>query len=185
MKHICRVILLVILMVAFVSCTGMNISGPTSVALESPSPVALTPVHIQTIVATPLPRWIEYERALARTFFHYPVGIIGHGICEWEVLGHSDREVYVDAMCINLNNTYGSIMRSPAVIYLSSDGEIISIETPQPGNQYSEDIRKMFPEEVQKRLTNPDYSADWSNHLETRRNKDVQPLIVLLGTSMP
>ncbi len=76
-------------------------------------------------------------------------------------------------------------MRSPAVIYLSSDGEIISIETPQPGNQYSEDIRKMFPEEVQKRLTNPDYSADWSNHLETRRNKDVQPLIVLLGTSMP
>jgi hypothetical protein len=76
-------------------------------------------------------------------------------------------------------------MRSPAVIYLSPTGEIKSIKTPQPGNQHSEDVRKMFPEEVQKRLANLDYGADWRDHLETRRNKDVQPLIVLLGTPMP
>jgi hypothetical protein len=185
MKYVWRVILLAMLVIAIVDCTGMKIAAPTPVASESLTLFTLTPVQIPTMVPTPLPRWIEYERALARTFFYYPAGIIGHGICEWEVLGHSGQEIYVDAMCINLSNAYGSIMRSPAVILMGSNGDIESIKTPQPGNQYGEDVRKLFPEEVQQRLANPDYSADWRDHLDIRRNKGGQPLIVLLCTPMP
>ena len=185
MKYVLRVTLLAILVVAMVGCTWVKIETPTSLALESTTMVTLTPLQIPTVVPTPLPRWVEYERALARTFFHFPTGITGHGICEWEVLGHSGQEVYVYAMCINLNNTYGSRMRSPAVIYLGSNGEIESIKIPQPGNQHSEDVLKMFPAEVQKRLANPDYGADWSDHLVVRRNKVIQPLIIVQGTPLP
>jgi hypothetical protein len=175
-----------ILLVAFIlaSCapaakvvpteTAVSISILTSVPLMS----TITPVPIAT---TKVERWMEYEHALAMEILW-----TSDALCEWEVLGQNNQEVYVWAMCQITNLEIGSAASVPAVIYLGSNGNIEKVQIPGDGTQYGIDIRKMFPKELHDKIFEHSVGIDemWS-HIELRQKNPEPPLIVLSGVPLP
>jgi hypothetical protein len=66
-----------------------------TIVYPTPSPLPTQPIIIRiTPDAIQVERWKEYEDALAKALF--PSSFIpGEFLCEWEILGRSDQEVYV------------------------------------------------------------------------------------------
>ncbi|HMV94754.1 MAG TPA: hypothetical protein PKN81_13045 [Anaerolineales bacterium] len=153
---------------------------PTSTlipATETPSPVPTDPIILMiTPDSIQVERWREYQTALAKTIMSYELAL-----CEWEVLGRSENEIYVWATCRILDN--GS--DSPAVIHLGVDGAIQKVEI--PGTNWSSDIREMFPIEIQEIfLNNLMNYQQLSDHLTWRiEHPEESPLIVLSSTPAP
>jgi len=175
------------------------LSTPVSTSTFTPIPVTASPLPTQPTIAviTPelaqLERWKEYENALAMALFPSSSTSPNSGkfLCEWEILGQSDYEVYVWAVCTsafpvgNSGLFYNGEM--PAVIHLGTDGAVQSVETPGAGAHYARDIRKMFPSDVQERIFSNliDYRR-LSGHLRWRReHPEEPPLIVLSATPIP
>jgi hypothetical protein len=116
---------------------------PTQPAL----PAAITPDPIQ------VERWKEYEVALARALFRSSF-IPDQFLCEWEILGRSESEVYVWTVCMSIfpvanDRPLDSTM--PVVIDISADGSIQTVEIPGGGTNYASDIREMFPTYAQEK----------------------------------
>jgi hypothetical protein len=146
----------------------------------TPSPLPTQPIVALTPDAIQVKRWKEYEAALAKTVFRPDSP--EHALCEWEILGRSDQEVYVWAVC-NYFQSNGSL---PAVIYLDADGAILSVViTSNIPMTYSEAINKLFPIDVREKFRSIDVS-EMLTHLEWRQtHPEVPPLIVLSATPMP
>ena len=171
-------------------------SIPTAVF---PTPIPTSTLIPVTIIPSPLPtqpiipmitpdaiqveRWKEYEDALARTILSFlpPEEVL----CEWEILGRSEREVYVWATCDALRGGHGAA--SSAVIHLNADGTVQSVEKPGSGSKRISNILKMFPPEIQEIILNNLMSySHLSDHLDWRQeHSEEPPLIVLSATPMP
>ncbi len=131
-------------------------------------------------------RWKLYEAALSEEIMWAP------SICEWTILGSTKREVYVWALCytIDMYASAHSAASVPAVIYLDAQGQIVRVAIPGDGTQYSIDIRKLFPPDLQKKvLSQEDLGFDLKaaeKHLEQRLlDPALPPLIVDAGTLLP
>lgn len=157
----------------------------TSTPTEELMPTAQKSIHTGlTSTAAILPeRWVEYQNALATAFLPST-----RGLCEWEILGQSKREIYVWAICQEADSANETAMSAPAVIYLSEgDNSIEKVEVPKDGSQYSVDIRKMFPQELQEKILSNSIASlqeMWS-HIQARQKNPEPPLIVKSGISLP
>ena len=157
-------------------------SVPTSTLIPitfTPSPLPTEPIIALTPNPTQLERWREYEAALGKAIFKEATLVL----CEWEIVGQSDQEVYVWAVCTNMDGT-GSV---PAVIYLNPDGTVQSAAYTGniPGITFTDALRKLFPADVREKFRYIDV-GDMSVHLERRRtHPEEPPLIVLSVTPKP
>ena len=97
----------------------------------------------------------EIETALATLFVNDPTGR-----CGWEVLGETDQEMYVWAVC----QSGITAVSAPAVIHLAQDEtgfrSVQDVEMPRDGSFYGEDVRALFPPEVQARIFASDVDAE-------------------------
>jgi hypothetical protein len=143
-----------------------------------------TPINPRTVVPTPLPRWAEYEDALVNAFFPGPYYLLEKGLCEWTILGKGPSEVYVIAACQEASSFWG-LMRAPAVIRIGEDGKIKEVLVPGPGGLYGADMKRLFPPEIQARISAHEYLDPDIEYLEKRRGTHNPPLIVVLGTPLP
>ena len=191
-KMLIMVVLIAIILVSCASAPAHTSNeipfSPTSIFTPTFTPVIKTLTLQVTLSVTPIPaqtaeleKWMKYERTLA-------LEILGtsDAICEWEILGQSNQEVYVWAICQITNLEIGSAASVPAVIYLGNDGNIEKVQIPGNGTQYGIDIRKMFPSELQEQIIMQSVSIDgmWS-HIQSRHKNPEPPLIVLSGVSLP
>jgi hypothetical protein len=209
-----KLLFMVILLVTLSACGKQTVALPTETSI--PTVVSPTLVPTSTLIpvnATPSPlptqpvipmitpdaiqveRWKEYEDALARTILSFlPREEV---ICEWEILGRSEQEVYVWALCTSIISSGTSPISGteifssssiPAVIHLREDGSVQSVEIPGAGSYYARDIRLMFPPDVQEEFDRYHFgrAGEMSEHLEWRRtHPEEPPLIVLSVTPMP
>ncbi len=186
----------VVLFVAFVSASCMPASTlvPTEIIVTTPlSKLTITPytppnkpapnITATTTLAAKLERWQEYENALAAKFLPLPY-IPGKGLCEWEILGQSEHEVYVWAICQVAGSIEGTAMSAPAVIYLAENGSIENVKVPGDGSQYANDISNMFPKDLQQKILSFNSDEMWS-HLQLRQTNPEPPLIVGTGVPLP
>ena len=133
-------------------------SMPT-VALPTPSPKpTLSPPPILTPDTIQVEMWQDYQAELAKALFVYdpafPLSSYGPdayngAICEWDVLGGSNQEVYSWAACISADGL--SLRTNPAVIYLETDGsiqkvDILSVEVDRQNQTVTYDLHP-FPEQ--------------------------------------
>jgi len=189
-----------------VACGQQTVALPT----ETPVPTVVSPTSIPTstlmsvtIIPSPLPtqptipvitpdpiqleRWKEYEDALRRIILKDVESVL----CEWEILGRSDQEIYVWAVCMSIFSVestglpYHSTM--PTVIHIDADGAVQSVEIPGGGTHYASDIRRMFPPDAQERyFERLIHFQELTDHLNWRReHPEEPPLIVLSATPMP
>ena len=166
-------------------------SAAPTLTLPIPSSPTITPISLLTPVPTLAPRWTQYQDALSKTILNtaYPPESAGVGLCEWAVLGHSDQEVYVWALCQVASTALGTAGSVPAVIKLAPDGNIEGVVIPGDGSDYGVDIRKLFPAEVQERIDAINAYFDPQTamkHIDLRRaDPTIPPLIVEAGTPLP
>ncbi len=134
-------------------------------------------------VAPAAPPWTEYESALAKKFL--PEGI--KGVCEWEILGQAAQDVFVWALCQgNSPSSEPMGVSAPAVIHLSTDGQIQTVAVPRDGAFYSQDVKALFPLELHERIFAHTLTPEIEKHLQMRIVRpDTPPLIVLTGTPLP
>jgi hypothetical protein len=163
---------------------------PSSIPLPIPT-ITLSPqITIQfTITATSeqIARWKEYEQALAsKLLSHLPPEEV---LCEWEILGETERDVYVWAVCIGLPPTgrgdeYAPSASIPAVVHLNPDMSIHTVELPRDNHaSYVDGIQKLFPENVKKRMFERSTKiSDMIAHIKLRRKNPEPPLNIQLST---
>ena len=211
MKPTLRQYFWVVLLVLLVSCGKQTAALPTETPIPtvvSPTPVPTSTFIPVTIIPSPLPtqptipmitpdaiqvkRWKEYENALAMKIRGREASV-GKVLCEWDILGRSDQEVYVWAVCMgtflvgDINPIFPTAS-VPAVIHLNEDGSVQSVEIPGAGSDYVRDIRRMFPPDVQEEFDRYHFgrAGEMSEHLEWRRtHPEEPPLIVLSATLTP
>jgi hypothetical protein len=125
--------------------------------------------------------WTEYENALAEAILHEP------GLCEWEIWGQQDQEVYVWAECQISSSAEGSAASVPAVVYLAPDGNIEKVVIPGDGIDYGPDIEKLFPPAVQTLINSNSFDGKQAmKHIEIRRqDPSIPPMIVETGVVLP
>ena len=180
-----------------------TVALPTLIPTSTLVPITITPSPMPTQPVVPLitpnpvevARWQEYEDALAKAFFgsyFQPEEVV----CEWEILGRSEQEVYVYAYCAGIYSASPSQASIPAVIHIRTDGSVINAEIPGAGSSYGPDIRRMFPPEAQERIfiqPNEYIGSDayWraierSDRLRWRRgHPDDPPWIILKALPIP
>jgi hypothetical protein len=162
--------------------TSLPTGTPTFVPV-TPSPFPTQPpVILITPDAIQVERWREYETALAKSIlpmFDYMV------LCEWDILGRSEQEVYVWAAC----RAPGGDDSRPAVIRLGIDGAIQEVEVLK--RSASSNVDELFPKEVQENFNFyvQMYGFDGRlrelyDHLIYREtHPETPPLVVLSATS--
>ena len=137
-------------------------------------------------------RWQEYQTALAVSVFTPRISRVDI-LCEWQILGQSEQELYVWAKCSGFHPSDLSYLytgSAPAVIYLGEDGTIQNVAVAGNGDfpdAYGITLRKLFPSDVLDKIFGHliDYDS-LSAHLELRReNPEEPPLIVLSATPVP
>jgi hypothetical protein len=155
------------------------------ISLYGCKPETTTPIPTLPITTTPTdtPRWVLYENALSKAF----VGSEG-GLCEWTIYGVSDskKEVYVWAFC-QVRATWGRAAAGSAVIYLKENGDIAKVVRPRDGDFNGDDIRIMFPPDVQEKIFTHDFTLEQEakKNMDLRRTEESSPLIVASGTPLP
>lgn len=95
-----------------------------------PPPPILTPDEMQ------VKRWQEYQTELAKGvlsgYLWLDPDIYRYALCEWDILGRSDQELYVWAYCSVADGRGGDL---PAVIHLEADGSVQNVEVPSRGSK--------------------------------------------------
>ena len=193
----------IMLVIFLVACNQQAALAPTEPPIPTPTVVSSTPVPTTTflpVTGTPSPlptepvfpvitpdpiqmeRWNEYEEALAKAFFkdYFKPEEVA---CEWIILGQAVQEVYVWAYCSGIYSAGPSSGSIPAVIHLGADGSVQSAEIPGSGTAYGEDIRRMFPPDVQERILDhliPFHELD--DRLRWRRGHPEEPPLIILNS---
>jgi len=123
------------------------------------------------------------ESALATRFVDDPTGL-----CEWEVWGEAGQEIYLWAICQSAEGAGCSV---PAVVCVAQDESgvwrVREVEMPRDGTLYGEDVRALFPLDVQARILAHDFDAvaAWAR-IEARRDRiDRQATHTPTPTPMP
>lgn len=129
---------------------------PSPMPTQPPPPI-LTPDVIQ------VERWQEYQTELAKALFtynpafpqwRYGPDIYKDAICEWDILGRSDQELYLWTACISADGL--SLRMNPVVIYLESDGSILEVNVAREEADYSTQLvaydLHLFPTDIQEKL---------------------------------
>lgn len=159
-----------------------------TIVVTTPTQAPKTFIPIITPNAIQVARWMEYEHALAirLLFLHPPEEVL----CEWEILGQSEKKVYVWAFCLGLppvgmSDKYAPGASIPAVIVLDQNGSVQSVELPRDRSpSYAEGIRMIFPKDVQERIFNNLINVSvLADHAKLRRQVAGPPLIIL--SAMP
>jgi hypothetical protein len=192
-----QTIITFIIAIMLASCVPVSTLAPTEALISAPisafTPIPQTPTRqpSSNLIATPtssaqLERWMEYENALAAVFLPSPY-LPGKGLCEWEILGRLENEVYVWAMCQVADSAEGAAMSAPAVIYLAENDSIEKVKVPGDGSQYAVDIRKIFPQELQEKILSQSINTldEMWPHIQLRHKNPEPPLIVESGVSLP
>ena len=169
---------------------------PTSTLATIFMPVIIAPSPLSTEQTIPVlkpdaiqvERWKEYQTELAKLVLaqhsSQEIPFDETALCEWDILGRFNQQVYVWAMC----STSDSGNAKPAVIYLELDGSIQKVEVPFHGSAWEATIQKLFPEDVQEKIDAYFYSL--SSHsgraeelrmhlLDRRTQQETPPLIIL------
>lgn len=150
-----------------------TIPPPTVVLSPSPTP---SPTPVST--GTPVPRWVEYQSGLAGAFLPKETGVL----CEWDLLGQQRDRAYLWVMCYTEWRSHSA----PAVVQLGTDGQIEKVILPREGSYYSEDVRMLFPPEVQQKLLEDRFGSTDGAYARTRlKDPSLPPLIVVSGTPLP
>jgi len=129
------------------------------------------PIQVET--------WMEYQTALAKSFLSYlsPEKVM----CEWELLGRSGYEVYAWTICTEFSGV-GSV-EGLVVIYAGTDGSVQSVAS---RIDFPDEIRQMFPLDVQERYFNGlIHFQELADHLRWRKirgHREEPPLIILSAT---
>jgi hypothetical protein len=154
---------------------------PTSTPPATPTPAPPT-IPVLTPDAIQVERWREYQTELAKLVLSdsgVANPIYADALCEWDILGRSEQEVYVWAVCDNFN----SGGKGPAVIYLETDGSIQKvIAAGFKGLFYNLDL---FPVDVQAKINL--YSSrggradEMGTHLGYRLTHPEEPPLVVLS----
>jgi hypothetical protein len=149
---------------------------PTSIPTQPSVPI-ITPDAIQ------VEKWKEIEKELAKNIL--PMDSVESVLCEWDILGRSEQKVYVYAICASLAGDDSF----PVVIHFRADGSIHNVEIPHRASEWSSNINRMFPKEIQAKFKLYVYSeryAEMLNHLRFRLyHPEEPPLVVLSATPMP
>ena len=145
----------------------------TDVPTPMPTP---QPLPIFTPDAIQVERWQEYETALAKSILpHISPEVI---LCEWAILGKSNQEVYVWAVCDG-----GGRASAPAIIYLTEDGAIQRVKAINYDATRNSEIQRLFPLEIQEKIFSEltaILDKQLIKHLDHRQsNPEVPPLILL------
>jgi hypothetical protein len=148
----------------------------------TPSPLPTQPlISIFTPDAIQIERWREYQTELAKKLVSkFPVEIV---LCEWDILGRSEQEVYVWAVC----TAPGYLVSKPAVIYFKTDGAIQDVEIAVYGSTWDSDLQRLFPEDVQEKIASGIFlqrSVELKNHIELRRTHLEEPPLIVIS-AMP
>lgn len=187
------------------ACTTATESVPPAIPSSSPSaqesaPFMTSPQPSPSPMTSPQPyprlsaspSEIEHlpqiQTALAERLLHtLPAEKV---LCEWEILGRDDLEIYVWARCSGLveigqNNPGHPTAEIPAVIHVAEDGAVESVEIPGIGNQYASSIRALFPVDVQTIIFDDliDY-ARLRQHLNWRLDHPDQPPLIVLDSTL-
>lgn len=179
--------------------------SPTEISTftQESTPVIIAPTSMppQPIISmiTPDPTqvkdWKGYEAALAIALFppkNNPQSP-DEFVCEWEILGQSNQEVYVWTVCMSIFSV-GSAglpyhIEMPAVIYIGANGTVQSVEIPRGGSHYASDIHRMFPKDAQEKYFGKlIHFQELTDHLRWRREHPEEPPLIIIGiapTPMP
>ena len=157
---------------------------PTAILIEfTPSPLPTQP-PIPFITPDPIQveRWKEYQTELAKSLISSipPENVF----CEWEVLGRSDQDLYIWAVCGKIGG--GRWASHPVVIHLESDGSIQNVSLVSGiGSEYINNIHQMFPLDVQEKILNDQTSSmiyqRLSEHLNWRQTHPEEPPLIVLS----
>jgi hypothetical protein len=77
-------------------------------------------------------------------------------LCEWDVWGEAVQTLYLWAVCESAGRT---AMSAPVVVHLDVGGHVTAASLPGDGTQYADDVRRLFPPGVQKRIFAHKYDA--------------------------
>ncbi|MBI3175651.1 MAG: hypothetical protein HYZ25_18165 [Chloroflexi bacterium] len=157
---------------------------PSSYPTQKPLPI-FTPDVIQ------VERWKEYQTELAKLVLSEAGDVFPYyetALCEWDILGRSEQEVYVWATCF----APGSRDRKPAVIHLNVDGSIQKVEVPFHGSTWNSTIQRLFPVDVREKIDSY-FSSFYSGRAEELRmhlqyrltHPEIPPLVILSAISTP
>lgn len=132
-------------------------------------------------LAEPDERWKQYEAALLKVNYDPDVHTL-EKLCEWEIIEHRDKTVYVWAFCIDF---LGQGSSGPCAIYIGSDGQVEKAMC----SVVSDDRKTLFPGDIYEIVRNYrnrfDLDKAWK-HLELRfEDRTIPPLIAVEGTPLP
>ena len=156
---------------------------PTSTPEATPIPTQ-PPPPIFTPDAIQVERWKEYQTELAKVVLYgysYGPDIYKNAICEWDILGRSDQEVYVWAFCASREEVW---RESPAVIHLDADGTIQKVST-------NNNLILKFPTDVLEKI-HLYYTPAYPNegrpyvlkiHLNYRETHPEEPPLVVISAT--
>jgi hypothetical protein len=198
-----KTLFITVLTTVLVACAPATTPVPTETPIPTFTPVpptstptldfALVPATIMP-TQTPIPfitpdaiqveRWKEYQAELAKLVLanhssqKFP--FYKTALCEWDILGRSNQEVYVWAEC-----TFpGTSGRGPAVIYLEVNGSIRDVKYAFPGPSRDVTISRLFPEDIQAKIY-AYFSSAWSKelgrHLTYRLTHPEEPPLIVLS----
>jgi hypothetical protein len=166
---------------------GCNLTRATieeTVAVPTLEATRITPQFTE-VEEKSTDRWMIYEDALASHLLSLP-NVRGAGYCEWEILGQEGQEIYLWAICQVAGDPEGSATSAPVVVTLANYGGIERVDMPRDGTLYGEDIRSMFPKELQNIIfdQNVDVEGMWA-HIQSRHTDPEPPLIALANMPLP
>ena len=166
-------------------------ASPTTILLPifvTPSAQPTQPVIPVTITPNPaqMERWKKYEEAMAKAMFRTTF-IPGEFLCEWEILGQVDREVYIYAVCMSISSIESTGLpfhaEMPLTVHLEADEAIQRVEIPGGGSNYASDIREMFPPYARDRYFNRLISFQTlTDHLKWRRTHPEEPPLIVFSS---
>lgn len=196
-------IVIVLLTTILAACAPVTTPTPTAVsptitptatfAISTPSPYPTQPpIPIMTPDAIQVERWKEYQAELAKVITcdsGHDCPNYEHALCEWDILGRADRDVYVWALC----DALGASNRKPALIHLNEDGSIRNVEVPINGPSWDSDILRLFPADVREKVDsyfssyysfNSGRANELRIHLLYRQTHPEEPPLIVLS-AMP
>jgi hypothetical protein len=105
----------------------------------------------------------DLESALANGLLDDPAAL-----CEWEVWGQTEQALYLWAVC---ESAGGTAISAPAVVYLDAEGHVAAVAAPGDGTEYVQDVRRLFPPDLQERILAHEYDAGAAMERMAEREK--------------